>query len=767
MQKILQTLVFTLLLTLMSIPSLLQAQSGSAIIRGFVYEKESGEPMIFTNVFLEGTTYGAATDINGFFSINKVPEGTYTLMSTGIGYDTSKVEIVVKPNQILNEKLFVSKSDILLDVFEVGAAKQEAQTEVRTSVIKITPKQITKIPAIGGEPDLAQYLQVLPGVVFTGDQGGQLYIRGGSQIQTRVLLDGITIYNPFHSIGLFSVFETDLIRNVEVMTGGFNAEYSGRISAVIDVTTKDGNKNRHTGKIAANTFLSKAILEGPLMKLKEGGVGVSASYILSLKSSYLDKTSKTFYSYIDTAGLPYTFTDLYGKVSFNTDNGSKFNLSGFRFGDDAKFAGQSDFSWDATGVGSTFVLIPGQSKMILDGFLSVSDYNLSLEEGTGNPRQSSIGGFNGGINFNYFLPNSSDITYGIEVSGYSTTFEFINPLGFKIEENQNTTEIGGYLKYKANINDKLVVEPSVRINYYASAAQFKFEPRFGLKYNASEDVRFKLAGGVYTQNFISTKSDRDVVNLFTGFLSAPETAIFDTEGNRASDNLQSATHAIAGVEFDLTSSLSLNVEGYYKNFGQLTNVNRNKLFGSDPNYIIETGTATGVDLLLKYDYKNLFVWLVYSLSEVDRDDGTQIYNPHFDRRHNLNFLSSYNFGKNTDWEVSVRWNYGSGFPFTQTQGFYENLNFLDSGIDVDLTTENGNLGIIFDEQLNGGRLPDYHRLDLSLKKKFAIGANSILELSGSVTNVYDRPNIFYFDRVRYDRINQLPILPSFGGSFTF
>lgn len=767
MQKVLQPLFFSLFLTMLMMPLCVEAQDGSAIVRGFVYEEDSGEPMIFTNVFLEGTTFGAATDINGFFSINQVPEGSYTLMTTALGYDTTKLEIVVKPNQILNEKLFVGKSDIVLDVFEVGAAKQEAQTEVRTSVIKITPKQITKIPAIGGEPDLAQYLQVLPGVVFTGDQGGQLYIRGGSQIQTRVLLDGITIYNPFHSIGLFSVFETDLIRNVEVMTGGFNAEYTGRISAVIDVTTKDGNKNRHTGKVSANTFLSKAILEGPLMKLKEGGVGVSASYILSVKNSYLDETSKTLYSYIDEEGLPYTFTDVYGKLSFNTDNGSKFNLSGFRFGDDASFAGQSDFGWDASGVGGTFVLIPGQSKMILDGFLSVSDYNISLIEGDTDPRTSSIGGFNGGINFNYFLPNSSDITYGIEVSGFATTFEFINPLGFKIEENQNTTEIGGYLKYKANISNKLVVEPSVRVNYYASLSEFKFEPRFGLKYNVNDNVRFKLAGGVYTQNFMSTKSDRDVVNLFTGFLSAPEQAIPDIEGNRASDNIQSATHAIAGVELDLTRNLSLNIEGYLKDFGQLTNVNRNKLFGSDPNYIIETGTAKGIDFLLKYDNKDLFVWLVYSLSEVDRNDGTQVYNPHFDRRHNLNFLSSYTFGQAKDWEVSVRWNYGSGFPFTLTQGFYEGLSFLDSGIDVDLTTENGNLGIIFDEQLNGGRLPDYHRMDLSLKKKFAIGANSILEVSGSVTNIYDRENIFYFDRVRYERINQLPILPSFGASFSF
>jgi len=107
--------------------------------------------------------------------------------------------------------------------------------------VKITPKDIGQIPSIGGQPDLAQYLQVMPGVVFTGDQGGELYIRGGSPIQNKVLLDGVTIYKAFHSIGLFSVFETDIIRNADIYTGGFGAEYGGRISSVMDITTRDGN----------------------------------------------------------------------------------------------------------------------------------------------------------------------------------------------------------------------------------------------------------------------------------------------------------------------------------------------------------------------------------------------------------------------------------------------------------------------------------------------------------------------------------------------
>src|SRR5204862_2356678 len=127
-------------------------------------------------------------------------------------------------------------------------------------------KELKLVPSVGGDPDLAQYLQIIPGVIFTGDQGGQLYIRGGTPIQNLVLLDGMVIYNPFHSIGLFSVLDPDIIRGADVYTGGFNADYGGRISSIMDITTRDGNKKRLSGKVSATTFTSKLIFEGPMKK---------------------------------------------------------------------------------------------------------------------------------------------------------------------------------------------------------------------------------------------------------------------------------------------------------------------------------------------------------------------------------------------------------------------------------------------------------------------------------------------------------------------
>jgi hypothetical protein len=751
----------TILILICSFPAALWAQN--ATVRGLVFDKGTGEPVLYTNVILKGKALGAQTNEDGLYNIANVPPGSYIIFCTQLGYDSVEIPITVKPNEILNQKIFLEKSAIELQNVNISAIREEKKTETTVSMTRITAKDIARIPSVGGEADLAQYLQVLPGVVFTGDQGGELYIRGGSPIQNKVLLDGMTIYNPFHSIGLFSVFETDIIRNVKVFTGGFSAEYGDRLSAVLDVTTRDGNKKQFSGKVAVNPFLSKVVLEGPIKKINDAGSSVS--YMFTGKTSYLDQSSKIFYSYVDTGGLPYSFTDLYGKISLNGSNGSKLSFFGFNFDDHVNYQFVSEYDWKSFGFGTNFVIVPGGSKVLIGGTISYSDYEISLQEGDGLPRTSGINGFDLNIDFTYFVPNG-DIKYGFDIGGFRTELQFYNSLGLKIEQNNNTTELSGFIVYKHIFNEKFILEPSLRLQYYASLPAFSPEPRISLKYNLTDNVRLKAAAGLYSQNFISTKSDQDVVNLFTGFLTAPDGQLYDINGEPVNNNLQRATQAVIGVEADLLDNLELTVEPYFKNFGQLININRSKLLPTDPNFEIEQGQAYGLDFLVKYDYRNFYLWVAYSLGYVTRDNGEQQYPPHFDRRHNLNIVASYTWGKDKSWEVDARFNFGSGFPFTLTQGFYEQINFLE-GINTNYTTQNGDLGIIYDDSLNTGRLPYYHRVDIAIKKKIQIAENSMLELNASVINVYNRENIFYFDRVNYERVDQLPILPSIGASLTF
>jgi len=746
------------------------AQTGT--IRGFVYEQETGEPALFVNVYLYKTTYGAASDINGYFVIDKIPAGDYQLMVTAVGYDSLVMPVTVSPGKVHSINLNLNASATQLEGVNISAERQEAKTETNTSVVKITPKQIDKIPSVGGQKDFAQYLQVLPGVVFTGDQGGQLYIRGGSPIQNKVILDGMVIYNPFHSIGLFSVFDSDLMSNADVYTGGFGAEYGGRISSVMDIRTRDGNKTRIAGKVDASTFGAKVLIEGPFKK-KINNSG-SSSFVLSAKTSYLDQAADNLYTYIPD-GLPYFYRDIYGKVSLNSANGSKLNVFGFNFNDAVDgYKDLADYNWGSVGAGANFVVIPGNTPTLLEGNFAFTNYGITMAEGDAKPRTSDIDGFNLGLTFTYFI-GKDEIKYGVEMLGYNTNFEFYNDLGLKIEQKEHTTEIGLFVKYKGTFKN-WIIEPSFRFQYYASLSNRSPEPRLAMKYNASDRLRFKLATGIYSQNLISATSDRDVVNLFYGFLSGPDNLPDEFLGNEVTHKLQKANHAILGVEYDLTNTITLNVEGYYKDFTQLTNLNRNKVYEDTqanfdkPDYlkndfIIEEGDAYGIDMTIKYDYKRIYFWMVYSHGYVTRTDELQTYYPHYDRRHNINLLGTYTAGRDLSWEFSARWNFGSGFPFTLTQGFYEQILFT-GGIFENYTTTNGELGIIYAD-LNTGRLPYYHRFDVNIKKKWELGRRTKIEATAGVTNLYNRDNIFYIDRVTNDRINQLPILPSGGISIAF
>lgn len=752
-------LLFTPILLLFTL--LAVAQTGD--IRGFVYDQDNGEPVLFATVFLSGTSYGGTTDINGFFNIAKVPAGTYTLTCTYVGYDSTGVVIDLKAGRIINQSLYLTESSTQLSEIKVTAKREESRSDVKISTIKVTPKDIKSIPGTGGQADLAQYLQVLPGVIFTGDQGGQLYIRGGSPIQNKILLDGMTIYNPFHSIGFFSVFETEIIRNVEVMTGGFGADYGGRVSAVIDITSRDGNKKRFGGLIGANPFQANILLEGPIVKLNEES-GTSASFILTGKHSYLEETSKSLYSYIDSTGLPFGFTDIYGKVSLTSKTGSKLNAFGFNFRDNVDISNSSNLDWNSYGGGLNFKLIPNYAKTIIGGHFAYSQYDIALNETDERPRESSINSFEIGFDITGY-GQDSEFKAGIELEGPATAFSFTNGLGINVEEDAFNTNFAGFVKYKKRLGS-LVFEPSMRVQYYASISDFSFEPRLGMKLNATDNLRFKFAGGIFSQNLISAVNERDVVNLFVGFLSSPGQVATPGTSQKADYRYQRSIHAIGGVEIDILDNLELNIEPYYKYFPQLINVNRNKLSASDANYTTEKGDAYGVDFLLRYDTKSLFLWAAYSFGFVSRDDGEQVYPTHFDRRHNINLVGNYKFGADRLWEAGVRWNIGSGFPFTLTQGFYEDFNFED-GINTDFISENGDLGIIYSDDRNSGRLPYYHRMDVSLKRTLEFTKYLKLDIYAGVTNVYNRENIFYFDRIRYERVNQLPLLPSMGMTMSF
>lgn len=744
------------------------AAFGQGSVRGTVYDQESGEPVGFCNVYLEGTTYGVNSDINGFYNLTRVPAGNYTLAASFIGYDTARVEIDIEDGNVITQQLFLVQGALKIKEVSISAEREIARNEVKISRLSVSPKQIAMMPSTGGEPDIVQYLQVLPGVVSTGDAGGQIFIRGGSPVQNKILIDGLTIFNPFHSIGFFSTFETDAIRNVDVLTGGFNAEHGGRISAIVDIQAKDGNKKNLSGAVSVSPFMAKAFFEGPIVKQTESGG--STSFMISQKTSYIDRTGPAIYPHAalnDSIGLPYSLNDTYGKISFINGNGSYLSLFGFNYLDRFNNPDVADIGWKNQGGGANFKLLLDNSDLVMNGLIGYSAYDISFSEDEDDDRrESSVGSFVGRFDFDYYLPQGS-VKYGVEINVINTEFTFTNPFGIRLDEVQSSPDIAGFAQLRYKFGD-LVIEPGFRAIYYSALSEFSPEPRLGLKYNITDYLRFKAAGGLYSQNLLATSNEQDVIALFSGFLTSPQSRVADlgTE-NRTSSNLQKATHAVGGFEIDLLRNFSVNIESYWKSFDQLVVVNRNKLNATDPNYTSENGVAYGGDISLKYSLPNLYLWGTYALGYVNRFDGIQTYPTIFDRRHNVNILGNYQFGVNNSWEVGARWNFGSGFPFTQTQAFYDFFNF-ENGSNTNVVTENPDqVGVLYSTSRNGGRLPAFHRLDLSLIKRIDFGRAGELEINTSVTNAYDRANIFYFDRITYNRVDQLPILPSVSLKYKF
>lgn len=749
------------------------AQSGT--VRGFVYDKEDQGVIPYANIKLKGTNFGKSTGNDGYFQMNSVPAGTYTIVVTFVGYKTIEREIIVRNERILTETFYLEQETQMIDEVVINVERQEQKTKPMIAVTNLSPRKIEQF-SVGGDPDLVRAIQVLPGVITSGDQGGQLYIRGGAPIQNLVMLDGMIVYNPFHSIGFFSVFDTDILQSADIYTAGFNAEYGSRNSSVMDIRTRDGNREHFAGKAYMSTYMAKLLLETPIGKKNKNGFS-PGSFLVTAKTSYLDKTSQIFYPYVETEfadGLPFSFADIYGKLAFQGTGGSRIGAYGFYFSDNVNVDADSYIKWNSSGIGVDFKVIPPSSNTLIQGAFAASRYYIESTELDGQPRNSSINGFNLGLDFTYFVRQNDEIKYGLQAIGYATDYLFTNSIGLQSSIQQNTTELGAYFKYRF-VSTRFLVEPGMRVQQYGSLGEISLEPRLGLKVNITEFWRFKASAGLYSQNLVAANSDRDVVNLFYGFLSGPDNIPSEFRGEDIESRLQKAAHVVAGFEFEVGKNMDINIEGYYKDFSQLTNVNRNKLYPDIPVYadkpeilrkdfIVEVGEAYGIDLLVKYNIKSLNIWATYSLSKVTRDDGIQVYNPFFDRRHNTNVVVTYVWGENKHWEASGRWNYGSGFPFTQTQGYYPQIGFIDPvtgkpKVDFDYTTANGNGGILYGT-LNGGRLPAYIRFDISIKRTIELQRNSRLEIGAGATNIANRENIFYFNRVDAKRVNQLPIMPT-------
>jgi len=739
-------------------------------LKGFIYDSKTGQPVSYATVSIEQTPFGVLSDAQGYYHLEGLIPGSYKVQVRCLGYKPLEEYTELEENRPAVRNFILEPAAVELKEVDVSSARESQKERITISEISILPAEIEMTPSIGGMPDVIQRIQLTPGVVSRGDVGGQIYIRGGTPVQNKMLLDEAVIYNPVHSIGLFTVFDNDYIRNVDLYTGGFGAEYGGCISSVMNVSTRYGNTQRLAGKADLSTIMSKLIIEGPL--LKDSTMERSTlSILFSVKNSHFEQAMDWFYPYVDQE-LPFHFLDIYSKLTLHVGRSMRLNLYGFNSRDRVGYSDSpASYYWTSSGFGGDIQLLPPRASMLIKAYFASSSYKITLEEQSYSPRFSNVNHISFGFRFKRYLKNQT-VNYGLEIMNLTTDYSYFTTPFNAFQQRENSTELAAYLQYHLRAG-KFMVDPGLRYQYYATLSKSSLEPRLALKFFILEDFRLKAAAGLYTQNLISAISDRDIVNFFQGFLSAPVNLVNEDQGDMSDYYLQKSWHLIGGIEADLFSKLFINVEVYYKYYPQLINFNKNKIldeqkYPEEPKYlvrdfIVESGFAEGIDFSVLYDdqWRRLELGYSYAITKRIYDDpemGRQEYFPQYDRRHNLNLSGSIRFGRNHCWEVNSRWHFGTGFPFTPSMGYYETVA-LDENATINHLTSNGNPGIVYGEY-NSKRLPSYHRLDAAVKKRFVIMGRDMLEVEFTVINIYNRKNIFYTDRRTNEQVYQLPFLPS-------
>ncbi|MDZ7345873.1 MAG: TonB-dependent receptor [candidate division KSB1 bacterium] len=733
------------------IAPLFAATSNDGAVSGFVRDARNGEFMPYVNVFLDGTSLGTTTNDRGYFVINRIPAGQYTLVLSMIGYERKEEPIIVKPGETLKRNFLLTPQVIEVEEIIKTAERERFEREVQVSTTTISARQLSTLPSVA-EADVFRTLQLLPGVVSRTDFSSQLYVRGGSPDQNLVLLDGVTVYNPFHLLGLFSMFNADAVKQIDFIAGGFPAEYGGRLSSVLSITNKEGNSQHFEGHANISLLSARAAVEGPLPR---------GSFLFSGRRTYFDQVFKgTRYDF------PYYFYDLQGKINFDLNENHRLTLSGF-FGDDRLdylLDSDEDITLDlywlwgnrTTSLYWRWVMHP---NLYSETRLTRSKFNLELDLGLTNENTASLQLKNGiqdysaDLSFSFFGFKNHSFKFGLQQTFYDFLYSFTidkTPL-FDYHRRPYLSSLYVQDEWQSG---RWSLRAGARIEHYSYGKRTTFSPRFGAKYRLTQNFALKSSLGIYHQFLTTSASDNQNYQFID--LWFPLLANFLP--------LRSE-HRVLGLEWLLPFDLTMTLEGYYKTMHNLLELNE---FGSaadeTDDFFVGDGEAYGTEFMAKKSVGRVTGWTSYSFSVTRRRIGGLVYYPKHDRRHNINAALSVDLGKN--WLLGVVFSYGSGLPYTPVLGKYAHYewDFARNQYDYEVYNRLG--------KKNSYRYPDYHRLDISLRRPFeafGVQCNPYLQ----IVNAYNRKNVFlYFwdhdaNPSKQITIPMFPVLPTFGIEFDF
>ena len=726
----------------------------SAGLRGFITGADDGQPLIGATVLAQrldasgapvGDARGAAADTDGLYVIPRLEAGRYAVRASYVGYAT-QLDTLALDVGLRSYDVALASDAAGFEVF-VESERSTGGARVTAGVQAIDPRDIDMVPTPDVSGDLATYLTTSPGVVTTGDRGGQLFIRGGEPSQNLVLLDGMALYQPFHVLGFYSAFPSEILAGADLYAGGYPARYGGQVSSVLDVQTRNGNKQQIAAAASVAPFVSAARVEGPLAK-------GSLSFVGSGRVSVVEQGAARL---VDR-DLPFSFGDVFGKVHGILTPNAQLSLQGIHtydrgtIGEDVGGTVPEEISYRNTAAGLRFLYLPNVSALRAEILVNVSQ--LESEQGRDPNRDralraSSVARLNAETHLTYYLP-SVDVHGGVFVR----TNRLENELSLVGGSNSREffTEAGAYVEPEVRIGG-LSLQGGLRFQSYPNDGRTYVEPRARAVWQGGIH-EVSAAGGLYHQEIVGVNDRRDVANVFTAWTRARDSEVPE------------AWHALVGYRVTPQPWLEFVIEGYTKRLNNLQVAE----WTAFPRFTTGTQPATGevygLDTRVEVRLRDVYGYLSYGLSEVTYDaqgpnlqlwygEETLRYNPPHDRRHQLNALVSTTvYGV----DLSARLAFGSGLPFTRALGFDR---FISPTRPVDPFQTPGSQRVIYERPYNG-RLPTFHRLDLSADRTFALTPDLDLTAQVALINAYDRANVFYYDTFTLNRVDQLPLIPSFG-----
>jgi len=695
----------------------LNAQSG--IISGFISDSSSAEALIGANVILQETGQGMATDINGYYIIQDITPGDYVLMVSYVGFKLKKEKLKISDGQSIKLDISLSEDVVELTQIEVTAEQIQRKSNIQPSKINLSPRMMKAAPALA-EPDLFRTIQALPGVLTTSEFSTGLVIRGGNTDQNLILLDGVTVYNPSHLGGIFSNFIVDGVKEAELIKGAYNAEYGGRLSAVLNIISREGNQKKFEGKANLSLLSAQATIEGPFYK---------GAWVFSGRRTYFDK----IFQNVPTIP-PYYFYDIQSHIYTDLTSKDRLSLSFYNGVDDLLF---DTFGltgrWGNRTVSAQYRRV--FSEKLIGNFLYANSLfftEFGLGGSNGLVSDNQIDDATVAANFSWFKSSKSTLKFGAQIKnlGFLYTNSFNDSLQFEI--NTKPKEFANYMKLKYSASKRLILEPGLRINLYDVYSDSIFpDLRFGMKYLLNDNRYLNFSVGNYHQ-FIATFQDDYNPNILDQWIAVDNSV-----------SPAKSSQIVLGYEEYIKDLYKIQVEGYYKDIKNLFTFEESRattdeaISDSVLSDIVtpSDGYAYGLELFAQKMSGRLSGWLAYtfsvsrkSMNSIFYEKEEEYYNS-WDRTHSFSALGNYIF--NNKWDMNWKLSLQSGQAYTPIIGYYNQI--LPEGPDEVYRTIPGTR--------NSARYSPYSRLDLGIVYHTKL-FGSKMDIYVQVINVLNRKNIF-------------------------